>query len=181
MTPDEALAQKGPTDGFLCPLSANTYGLDFLEFEIKDYDSGESIFHVKKDPEAGLPMLPDDIDPEIEKAVRTVKYTFPEKFLRFKTVRTALVFSVGPEPVPNFRMIERHYFKGDLIRSYDFNFGFCIPGSTNSWEAIYGVPEMTEKRIMDLMDSPFEMQSDSFYYVGDTLVMHNKAAYSYQG
>jgi|AntAceMinimDraft_5_1070358.scaffolds.fasta_scaffold50803_1 hypothetical protein len=30
---------------------------------------------VKKDPEAGLPMLPDDIDPEIEKAVRTVKYT----------------------------------------------------------------------------------------------------------
>ena len=83
---------------------------------------------------------------------------------------------MGPEPVPNFRMIERHYFKGDLIRSYDFNFGFCIPGSTNSWEAIYGVPEMTEKRIMDLMDSPFEMQSDSFYYVGDTLVMHNKAS-----
>jgi hypothetical protein len=66
---------------------------------------------VKKDPEAGLPMLPDDIDPEIEKAVRTVKYTFPEKFLKFKTVRTALVFAVGPEPVPNFRMIERHYFK----------------------------------------------------------------------
>jgi hypothetical protein len=32
-------------------------------------------------------------------------------FLAFKTIRTALVFSVGPEPVPNFRMIERHYFK----------------------------------------------------------------------
>lgn len=34
--------------GFLCPLSANTYGIDFLEFEIKDYDSGESIFHVSE-------------------------------------------------------------------------------------------------------------------------------------
>ena len=30
---------------------------DFLEFEIKDYDSGESIFHVTKDPDLGLPTL----------------------------------------------------------------------------------------------------------------------------
>ena len=134
---------------------------------------------VKKEQDAGLPMLPDDIDPEVEKAVRTVKYTFPEKFLKFKTVRTALVFSVGPEPVPNFRMIERHYFKDELIRSYDFNFGFCIPGSTNSWEAIYGVPELSEERIEELKASPFEMRSDSFYYVGDKLVMHNKAEYRY--
>ena len=41
-------------------------------------------------------------------------------------------------------MIERHYFKDKLIRSYDFAFGFCIPGSTNSWEAIYPMPELTE-------------------------------------
>lgn len=24
-----------------------------------------------------------------------------------------------------------------LVRSYDFAFGFCIPSSTNSWEAVY--------------------------------------------
>lgn len=36
--------------GFMCPLSANTYGIDFLEFEIKDYDTGESIFHVSRRP-----------------------------------------------------------------------------------------------------------------------------------
>jgi hypothetical protein len=47
ITPDEALELTAPTDGFLCPLSANVYGIDFLEFEIKDYDSGESIFHVR--------------------------------------------------------------------------------------------------------------------------------------
>mmetsp|Transcript_22391 Transcript_22391/g.55369 ORF Transcript_22391/g.55369 Transcript_22391/m.55369 type:complete len:188 (+) Transcript_22391:191-754(+) len=181
LTPDQALELKGPTDGFLCPLSANKYAIDFLEFEIKDYDSGESIFHVKKDPDQGIPQLPDDIDPEVEKAIRTVRYTFPEKFLKFKTVRTALVFAVGPEPVPNFRMIERHYFKDELIRSYDFNFGFCIPGSTNSWEAIYSVPELGEARVEELISSPFLMRSDSFYYVGETLVMHNKAEYQYQG
>jgi hypothetical protein len=181
ITPDEALELTAPTDGFLCPLSANVYGIDFLEFEIKDYDSGESIFHVTKDPDLGLPTLPEDISPALEKAVRTVKYTFPRKFLRFDVVRTALVFCVGEEPVSDFRMIERHYFKDELIRSYDFNFGFCIPGSTNSWEAIYDVPTLEPGLEAAMLASPFETKSDSFYFVGDTLVMHNKAEYQYQG
>ena len=30
------------------------------------------------------------------------------------------------------------------IRSYDFKFGFVIPGSTNSWEFIYDLPELTD-------------------------------------
>lgn len=80
MTPDEALSLRAPTDGFLCPLSANVYGIDFLEFEIKDYDSGESVFHVKKDGDAGLPELPDDIDPEVERAIRTVRYRSRRSF-----------------------------------------------------------------------------------------------------
>jgi len=179
VTPDAVLAYDKPTDGFLCPLSANTFGIDFLEIEIKDYDSGDSVFHVKKDPEAGLPQLPPDLDPEIEKSLRTVKYTFPLKFLKFKTVRTALVFGVGANEVPSFRMIERHYFKDELVRSYDFTFGFCIPSSTNSWEAIYPVPAMSEDRIKEMCDSPGATRSDSFYFVDDKLIMHNKAEYSY--
>ena len=77
-------------------------------------------------------------------------------------------------------MIERHYFKDELARSYDFNFGFCIPMSVNSWEAIYDMPELTKEREEEILASPFEMRSDSFYYVGDTLVMHNKAEYQYK-
>ena len=49
----------------------------------------------------------------------------------------SLTFAVGPEPIENFRMIERHYFRDILIKSFDFNFGFCIPNSRNTWEAIY--------------------------------------------
>lgn len=55
------------------------------------------------------------------------------------------MFSVGSEPVPNFRMIERHYFRDRLIQSFDFTFGFCIPNSTNSWEAIYHMPKLSER------------------------------------
>ena len=135
---------------------------------------------ITKDPDQGLPTLPEDISPALEKAVRTVKYTFPRRFLRFDTIRTALVFAVGDEPVSNFRMIERHYFKDELVRSYDFNFGFCIPGSTNSWEAIYDLPEISPEREKEMIDSPFATKRDSFYFVGDALVMHNKAEYQYK-
>ena len=31
---------------FLCKLSDNTHGVEFLEFEVKDYDSGRSVFKV---------------------------------------------------------------------------------------------------------------------------------------
>ena len=59
------------------------------------------------------------------------------------TVFADLTFKVGPQPLEKFRMIERHYFKDQLIKSFDFDFGFCIPGSTNNWQASYGVPGLT--------------------------------------
>mmetsp|Transcript_57696 Transcript_57696/g.182714 ORF Transcript_57696/g.182714 Transcript_57696/m.182714 type:complete len:94 (+) Transcript_57696:490-771(+) len=89
------------------------------------------------------------------------------------------MFGVGPAEVPSFRMIERHYFKDKLLRSYDFTFGFCIPNSTNSWEAIYPMPNQSKDDIQEMAKLPYGHKSDSFYFVGDELVMHNKAEYAY--
>eukprot|EP00976_Prorocentrum_cordatum_P027296 553443-Prorocentrum_minimum.AAC.1 len=179
ITPDTVLELDGPTTRFLCPLSANEFGIDFIDFEVKDADSGRSLFRVQKDPDAQMPPMMEDMDPAFENLVRTIKYSFPLEFLRYKTVRTSLVFSVGPQEVPNFRMIERHYFRDTLIRSYDFTFGFCIPNSVNSWEAIYPVPELSEDRVQQMIANEYETTSDSFYFVDNKLVMHNKAAYKY--
>lgn len=33
-------------------------------------------------------------------------------------------FQVGNKDVKNFRMIERHYFKDILLKTFDFNFGY---------------------------------------------------------
>mmetsp|Transcript_18684 Transcript_18684/g.60971 ORF Transcript_18684/g.60971 Transcript_18684/m.60971 type:complete len:187 (+) Transcript_18684:978-1538(+) len=181
ITPEEVLAMEKPAEGFLCPLSANTYGVEFCEFEIRDYDSGKSIFKVVKDPDQPPMQLSDDIDPALEKQIRTIRYTFPVEFLKWKTVRTSLVFSVGPEPMQDFRMIERHYFQDTLLRSYDFSFGFCIPNSTNSWESIYPVPDLSNEDIVKMVGAPYASRSDSFYFCGDKLIMHNKAEYSYSG
>jgi hypothetical protein len=59
-----------------------------------------------------------------------------------------LTFSVGPKPVKNFTIIERHYFKEHLLRSYEFSFPFCIPNSTNTWEHIYTIPEIDEAMVL---------------------------------
>ena len=55
-----------------------------------------------------------------------------------------LTFSVGPVPVPKLQMIERHYFRNRLVKSYDFEFGFCIPNSTNTWDATYSLPPLDD-------------------------------------
>lgn len=177
VNPESVLSLTAPCDEYLCPLSANKYGIDFLKFDIRDYDTGKVVYQVSREPDLG--PIPDDLDPETEDMIRSVRYCFPEEFLRFKTVRTSLQFAVGPEPVNNFRMIERHYFRGKLIRSYDFTFGFCIPNSTNSWEAIYPMPDYTPEEMADFVENPFEHRSDSFYFVDNALIMHNKAEYQY--
>ena len=37
------------------------------------------------------------------------------------------------------------------VRSYDFKFGFCIPGSTNTWDAVYSVPPLDEGLIREMV------------------------------
>lgn len=176
ISPEEVLAFNGPTDGFLCSLNANRYGIEFLSFKIRDMETNQTLFQIDKNSNANQPP-PQAID---ETAARTIQYDFPADFLKFCTVGTKLVFSVGGKPVPNFRMIERHYFRDQLIKSFDFNFGFCIPNSTNTWEAIYDMPKLSEEEQEDIMKHPFETKSDSFYFVNNDLIMHNKADYSYQ-
>jgi hypothetical protein len=110
VSPTEVLKHKGPTSGiiwlkctlyrskihvatllisltlpgFLCPLSANIYGIDFLEFQIRDMESKKVIFHVKRDKEAeaaaGVTFDPED------DSVRFIKYDFGAEFLKLKTI-----------------------------------------------------------------------------------------------
>jgi len=167
--------------GYLCKLTDNVYGIEFLSFKVRNMANNQVLFEVSRDP--NMPTLsPGDLaqlTPEEEDSVRCISYDFGPDFLRLEAIGTQLEFAVGGEPVPNFRMIERHYFRDELIKSYDFVFGFCIPNSTNSWEAIYEVPPLREELIKQMVDNPFETESDSFYFVNDKMIMHNKAKYAY--
>ena len=170
ITPEQILRFNGPTDGFLCSLAANNFGIEFHSFKIRDMESGRVLFQVER----GMEDTEQVQQVTDETAARTIQYDFPADFLKFRTVGTKLVFTVGKKPVPNFRMVERHYFREKLIKSFDFNFGFCIPNSTNSWEAIYDMPKLEPEEVEEIMKHPFETKSDSFYFVNGELIMHNK-------
>ena len=100
-------------------------------------------------------------------------------FSRLRKVGATVDFSVGAKPINEFRMIERHFFRNKLLKSFDFDFGFCIPESKNTVEHIYDFPTLEPETVRQMIANPFETKSDSFYFVNGNLIMHNKAEYSY--
>lgn len=93
---------------------------------------------VHQDPEPDC----EELGSEDANTGRFVRYQFTPQFLKLKTVGATVEFLVGPKPVNNFRMIERHFFRDRLLKTFDFQFGFCIPNSKNTCEHIYEFPTL---------------------------------------
>lgn len=166
------------TDNYLCAPDANVYGIDFTRFKIRDMATNAVLFEISKPPGLQQAELGASDDPNVG---RFVRYQFTSEFLKLRTVGATVEFTVGSKPVKNFRMVERHYFHGRHLKTFDFNFGFCIPDSKNTCEHIYEFPELSAQEVRQMVDEPFATKSDSFYFVDDLLIMHNKADYSYNG
>ncbi|XP_017965274.1 protein unc-119 homolog [Drosophila navojoa] len=194
VTPEDVLHLTKITDDYLCSANANVFEIDFTRFKIRDLESGAVLFEIAKPPSEQFPdglsvedtmlaaaedlSLDDTADPN---AGRYVRYQFTPAFLNLKTVGATVEFTVGSQPVNNFRMIERHFFRDRLLKTFDFEFGYCIPHSKNTCEHIYEFPNLPPDLVAEMISSPFETRSDSFYFVENRLVMHNKADYAYDG
>ncbi|KAJ8680873.1 hypothetical protein QAD02_016660 [Eretmocerus hayati] len=191
ITPEMVLRIPTITDNYLCSPEANTYDIDFTRFQIRDLDTGTILFEISKPPakvsdeefshRSSAPPAEHDAKVLDSNAGRFVRYQFTPQFLKLKTVGATVEFMVGSRPAKNFRMIERHFFREKLLKTFDFEFGFCIPNSKNTCEHIYEFPSLPPELVAEMIDNPFETRSDSFYFVDDKLVMHNKADYAYNG
>lgn len=180
ITPDDVLRLTKATESYLCSPEANIYNIDFVRFKLRDLESGAVLFEVAK---------PDSYSQENEgseyeadpNAGRFVRYQFTPQFLKLKTVGATVEFTIGDLEVKKFRMIERHYFRDRLLKSFDFEFGYLIPQTRNTMEHIYEFPELPKEDMQEMIENPYETRSDSFYFVDDVLIMHNKADYGYNG
>ena len=142
---------------------------------MRDYDSGITLADLEH-PELDDELLLDDSIPEEE---RLINYKFGPDFLDLQTIGTTLEFSVGDQEVKDFVMIEKHYFKEKILKDYEFDFKFCIPNTTNTWEQIYELPDLTDEEKEEIIENPFEVKSDTFFFVKNKLVMHTRAIYDY--
>merc|ERR1712038_1721610 len=91
VSPDDVLALNKITEAYLCSPDANVYGIDFTRFKIRDMDTNTVLFEIAKPPNLeGNVNVGDTTD-----------------------------FSVGSQPIKDFRMIERHFFRNKLLKSFD--------------------------------------------------------------
>ena len=169
---------QGYTDKFLCKLSENIFDIKFVNFRVRDLDSGFVLFEVKDESTEDEQPSKEELD-NIDDNLRIIKYHLGPDFLDLKNIGTMLKFSVGSKPVKDFLLIERHYFKNKLVKSFEFKFDFCMPNSINEWETIYEIPELEPELKQEMIDFPWETKSDSFYFVDGKLILHNKAIYNY--
>ncbi|XP_071093977.1 protein unc-119 homolog B-like isoform X2 [Haliotis cracherodii] len=181
VTPDDVLRLSKTTEKYLCPPEANVYGIDFTRFKLRDMESGTVLFEVAKPPPPDVEDADLDLEDSDPNAGRFVRYQFTPQFLKLRTVGATVEFVVGDKPVNKFRMIEKHYFREKMLKCFDFEFGFCIPHSRNTVEHIYEFPLLNQEETQDMIDHPYETRSDSFYFVEEKLIMHNKADYAYNG
>lgn len=173
ITPEYILSLNKPSKGYLCSITDNIYNLKFLHFRVRDLVTGITLFEVEDEQESAEP----DSTPAEDN--RLIRYHLGPDFLDLTHLGTSLKFSVGQLPVKNLLMIERHYFRDRLIKSFEFKFDFCLPNSVNTWETIYEVPSLDESVKEEMINNPWEVESDSFYFVDERLIMHHKALYNY--
>merc|ERR1739844_235025 len=174
ITPEYVNTLAQPTDYFLCPLEANVYGIGFYHFVVRSLDEGAERVLAERGS-----RTPVQVPPPVDDSSRFIQYHFGPDFLNYQTVGTTLDFTNGQYPLHNFRMVERHYFRNQLIQSYDFEMPFVIPNTTNTWEMIYSKPWLNDEWKQVMRECPWETKSDSFYFVNGQLVMHNRADYSF--
>ena len=180
-------AYKGFTPKFLCGFEANTYNIKFKKFKMRDIEYDFVLFEVtddseeedQKTTEEEMKKIYEQEEVDIYKSPRMIRYHLGPDLLDLKNLGSSLTFSVGDKPVKDFLMIERHYFNEKLIKSFEFKFDFCIPNSVNTWESIYTIPEIEPELKKQMIDEPWHTRSDSFYFVENKLIMHNKAIYNY--
>ncbi|XP_043091712.1 protein unc-119 homolog A [Puntigrus tetrazona] len=173
VTPQYVLRLPGYTDDYLCSPEDNIYNISFSRFKIRDLEGGSVILDLKRHCTTEI-MDVIELD-----AGRFIQYHFSPAFLNLREIGATLEFTVGGKAVNKFRLIERHYFRDLLLKTFDFEIGFCIPHSRNTCEHIYCLPDLDSHTIEDMINHPFETRSDSFYFANNTLIMHHKAEYSF--
>lgn len=147
----------------------------FKGFRIRDMISNITLVDVPIDEiEDGA-----NLEAEDDPSKRLIKYHFGPDFLRLQTVGLTMKFGIGPTPIQNLEMVERHYFRGRVLQEFSFKFGFVIPNSTNEWEFVYDLPDLSPAEMQEIIENPWEVKSDSFFFAEGRLMIHNRAEYNY--
>ncbi|XP_005103004.2 retinal rod rhodopsin-sensitive cGMP 3',5'-cyclic phosphodiesterase subunit delta [Aplysia californica] len=91
----------------------------------------------------------------------------PKKILKCRAVSREINFS-SKEPMDKFRLEQRVLFKGKCLEEWYFEFGFVIPGSTNTWQSL--IEAAPESQMMPANVLNGNVVIETRFYDGDMVV-----------
>ncbi len=98
---------------------------------------------------------------------RELKARVPSDILKCRAVSREINFS-SSEEMSAFRLEQRIFFEGVCIEEWLFEFGFVIPGSTNSWQQI--IEAAGEDEMMSPDDLSGNITIETSFYDGKTFI-----------
>jgi hypothetical protein len=111
------------------------YGLVLNNMNLKNAQSGELMFDTNfQHDESRCAFWGHDIN--------MLRVTVPADVLACAEVAREINFSTR-EAINHLRLEQIINFQGQLLEKWNFEFGFCIPGSTNTWQQTIQAAEST--------------------------------------
>ncbi|CAL8077662.1 unnamed protein product [Calicophoron daubneyi] len=95
------------------------------------------------------------------------KACVPKKVLRCKAVSRELNFS-SQEAMENFWLEQKVFFNEQPVEDWSFEFGFVIPGSTNTWQSL--IQADAADRMIPAKVLSGNVVIETHFYDGDLLV-----------
>ncbi|XP_041378377.1 retinal rod rhodopsin-sensitive cGMP 3',5'-cyclic phosphodiesterase subunit delta-like [Gigantopelta aegis] len=128
---------------------------------LRDADSGKILWQSNDDLSS----------PDSEHEARV-----PKKILKCRAVSREVNFS-SLEPMEKFRLEQKVMFKGKILEEWYFEFGFVIPGSTNTWQSV--IEAAPENQMMPASVLNGNVLIETRFYDGDLLVSTSKVRIFY--
>lgn len=100
----------------------------------------------------------------------------PKKILKCRAVSREINFS-SKEAMDKFRLEQRVLFKGKCLEEWFFEFGFVIPGSTNTWQSV--IEAAPESQMMPANVLTGNVIIETHFFDGDLLVSKSKVKIFY--
>ncbi|ESO91294.1 hypothetical protein LOTGIDRAFT_228769 [Lottia gigantea] len=136
-------------------------GFSLNWMNLRDADSGKILWQSSDDLAV----------PDAEHEARV-----PKKILKCRAVSRELNFS-SKEAMEKFRLEQRVLFKGKCLEDWFFEFGFVIPGSTNTWQSV--IEAAPESQMMPASILNGNVLIETRFFDGDLLVSTSKVRIFY--
>ena len=144
-------------------------GLRILEMSMRDATSVTPLWHSTAFDREDYDSI-SGLQPAMCFRVREMNESVPKHILSCRSICREIKFS-SVEEITRFRLQQRVYLHGTCLEQWGFNFGFVMPGSTNSWQQI--IEAAAPEKMIPAAVLSGNVTFETSFYDGDEFLCKN--------